>query len=149
MRNLHHLIILVHILLQLCLGIKWHFDSFAIFHAKAFESLLEAPNLVDVKKTLCILFHFHAKEEMQITNIFHFELSRKVFLHLQTLILIITHHTTMRSSTQMTMKKLTSPTCTTYMLKSTSLFINSMLFKKASSFWFQALGNYFNPCNDL
>ncbi len=58
-RNLHHFIILVHILLQLCLGIKWHLDGFVIFHAKAFQNLLEIPILVDVKKTLCTIpFHF-------------------------------------------------------------------------------------------
>jgi hypothetical protein len=90
-RNLHHFIILVHIL-QLRLGIKWHSNGFAILHAKAFENLLEIPNLVDVKKTLCTIpFHFHAKEKMQIAKIFHFELSRKFFLRLQKLVLIIAH----------------------------------------------------------
>jgi hypothetical protein len=36
-------------------------------------------------------FHFHAKEEMQVAKIFHFELSRKFFLYLQKLVLIIAH----------------------------------------------------------
>jgi len=67
-------------------------DGFAIFHAKAFENLLEIPNLVHVRKTLCTIpLHFHAKEKMQIAKIFHFELSKKFFLHLQKLVLIITH----------------------------------------------------------
>jgi hypothetical protein len=62
------------------------------FHAKVFENLLEIANLVDVKKTLCTIpFHFHAKEKMQITKIFHFKLSRKFFFHLQKLVLIIAH----------------------------------------------------------
>ncbi len=57
-----------------------------------FENVLEIPNLVNVKKMLCTIpFHFHAKEEMQITKTFHFELSRKFFLHLQKLVLIIAH----------------------------------------------------------
>jgi len=91
-RNFHHLNILVLILFQLCLGIKWHFDGFAFLQAKAFKILLEIPYLVDVKKTLCTIpFHFHAKEEMQVTKIFYFELSKKFFLHLQKLILIIAH----------------------------------------------------------
>ncbi len=91
-RNLHHFNILILIFLQLCLGIKWHFDGFAILHTKAFKNLLEISNLVDVKQTLCTIpFHFHAKEKMQIAKIFHFVLSRKFFLHLQKLVLIITH----------------------------------------------------------
>ncbi len=36
-----------------------------------------------------------------------------------------------------------------YTLKSTSLLTNSMFFKKASNFWFQDLGDYFNSYNDL
>jgi hypothetical protein len=57
-----------------------------------FENLFQIPNLVDVKKILCMIpFSFHAKEEMQIAKIFHFKFSRKFFLHLQKLILIITH----------------------------------------------------------
>ncbi len=56
------------------------------------KNLLEILNLVDVKKTLCTIpFHFHAKEEMQITKIFHFELLKKFFLHLQKLVFIIAH----------------------------------------------------------
>jgi hypothetical protein len=48
--------------------------------------------LVDVKQTLCTIpFHFHAKEEMQVAKISHFELSRKFFLHLQKLVFIIAH----------------------------------------------------------
>ncbi len=39
-----------------------------------------------------IPFHFHAKEEMQVVKIFHFEFSREFFLHLQKLVLIIAHH---------------------------------------------------------
>ncbi len=59
---------------------------------KASENLLEIPNLVDVKKMLCMIpFHFHAKEEMQVAKIFHFELSIKFFFHFQKLILIIAH----------------------------------------------------------
>ncbi len=90
-KNLHHLNILVRILLQLCLGIKWYFNGFTIFHVKMLENLLKISNLVDVKKTCTILFHFHTKEKMQITKIFHFELSRKFFLHVQNLVLIIPH----------------------------------------------------------
>ncbi len=91
-RNLHHLNILVLIFLQLCLGIKWHSNGFAILHTKTFENLLEISNLVDVKQTLCAIpFHFHAKEEMQVAKIFHFELSKKFFLYLQKLVLIIAH----------------------------------------------------------
>jgi len=57
---------------------------------KAFENLLEISNLVDVKQKLCTIpFHLHAKEEMQVAKIFHFELLRKFFLCLQKLILII------------------------------------------------------------
>ncbi len=36
-------------------------------------------------------FPLHAKEEMQVAKIFHFELSRKFFLYLQKLVLIIAH----------------------------------------------------------
>jgi hypothetical protein len=67
-------------------------DGFAIFHVKAFENLFEIPNLVDVKKMLCMIpFNFHAKEKIQIAKIFHFKLSKKFFLHLQKLILCIAH----------------------------------------------------------
>ncbi len=91
-KNLHHFVILVHILLQLRLGFKWHSDGFAILHAKTFKNFFEIPNLVDVKKTLSTVpFHFHAEEKMQIAKIFHFKLSRKFFLHLQKLVLIIAH----------------------------------------------------------
>ncbi len=72
-RNLHHLVILVHIDFQFCLGIKWHSIGFAILHAKTFENFLEISNLVDVKETLCTIpFHFHTKEEMQVAKIFYF-----------------------------------------------------------------------------
>ncbi len=41
---------------------------------------------------LCTIpFHFHVKEEMQITKIFHFKILRKSFLHLQKLVIIIAH----------------------------------------------------------
>jgi hypothetical protein len=38
-----------------------------------------------------IPFHFHAKEEMQIAKIVHFEFSKKFFFHLQKFIFIIAH----------------------------------------------------------
>jgi hypothetical protein len=72
--------------------IKWHFDGFAILHAKVLENFFEMPNLADVKKMLCTIpFHFHAKEEMQIAKIFHFEFLKNFFLHFQKLVLIIAH----------------------------------------------------------
>jgi hypothetical protein len=98
-RNLHHLNILVHIFFQLCLGIKWRSNGFAILHAKELKNLFKIPNLVDVEKKLCTIpFHFHVEGKMQITKIFHFKLSKKFFLHLQKHILIIID-TKMRSST--------------------------------------------------
>ncbi len=91
-RNLHHLNILIIIFFQLWLGIKGHSNGFTILHMKVFENLFEISNLVDVKPTLCTIpFHFHAKEEMQVSKIFHFKLSRKLFLYLQKLVLIIAH----------------------------------------------------------
>ncbi len=54
--------------------------------------VFEIPTLVDINNTSHMIpFHYHAKEEMQIVKIFHFELLRKLFLHLQKLVLIIAH----------------------------------------------------------
>jgi hypothetical protein len=65
---------------------------------------------------------------MQITKIFHFNFFKKFFLHLQMLVLIIAHQDEIINANDK--KNLTSPTCATYMLKSTSLLKFLMFFKK-------------------
>jgi hypothetical protein len=88
-------------------------------------------------------FHFHAKEKMQISKIFHFELSRNFFLHLQKLVFIITHQDEIIDIDNN--ESLKFSTYVTYTLKFTSLLRDSMFFKKTSNFWFQAFEDYFKP----
>jgi hypothetical protein len=45
------------------LGIKWHFDGFAILYVKALENLLDIPDSIDVEKTMPLIpFCLHAQE---------------------------------------------------------------------------------------
>jgi hypothetical protein len=91
-RNLHHLIILVHILFQLYLGIKWHSNGFAILHAKAFKNLLEIANLVDINKDVVHNpFPFPCQGRNANHQDLSFQIFKKVLLHLQKLVIIIAH----------------------------------------------------------
>jgi hypothetical protein len=112
-----------------------------------FENLLEISNLVDVNETCMIPFHFHVKEEMQIIKIFHFELSRKFFLHLQKLIFIIA-----KQNEIIDINDNENFDIFNFYNVHTEIYVilhKLEVFKKTSSFRFQTLGDYFKPYNDL